>query len=199
QKQPRFLFLLPVTLWLVICMEIQYWLQKNIIVGYVSIVLSLLVLYFGLTFSKNTMQDTRFKQFAFEQYTDNSQFNDSFQWLRNSINKEDRVAILGKSDRLSPSLFYWNIGPPKGYLHYIGTVNPKQYFLLKKTDYIVIISPNNKNSDYEITQTYQTHSDYIRYLLDNNSVVYSDEFNIDSANLTFRLYRSLRSSSKVFN
>ena len=199
QKQSRFLFLLPVTLWLVICMEIQHLLQKNTIVRYVSIVLSLFVLYCCLAFSTNTMQDARFKKFAFEQYTNNNQFNDGFQWIRNSINKESSVAILGKSDRLSPSLFYWNIGPPKGYLHYIGTVNPKQYYLLEKIDYIVIITPNDKNSDYEITQTYQTHSDYIRYLLDNNSVVYSDEFNIDSANLTFRLYRSLRSGNKVFN
>jgi hypothetical protein len=180
-------------------MEIQYWLQKNTIVRYISIVLSLLVLYCGLTFSKNTMQDARFKKFAFEQYTDNNQVNNSFQWIRNSINKKYSVAILGKSDRLSPSLFYWNLGPPKGYLHYIGTVNPKQHYLLKNIDYIVIITPNNKNSDYEITQTYQTHSDYIRYLLDDNSIVYFDEFNIDSINLTFRLYRSLRSSSRIFN
>jgi hypothetical protein len=199
QKQSRFLFLLPVTIWLVICMEIQYWLQKNTIVRYISIVLSLLVLYCGLTFSINTMQDARFKKFAFEQYTDNNQVNNGLQWIRNSINKKYSVAILGKSDRLSPSLFYWNLGPPKGYLYYIGTVNPKQHYLLKNVDYIIIIIPNNKNSDYEITKTYQTHSDYIIYLLDDNSIVYFDEFNIDSINLTFRLYRSLRSSSRIFN
>jgi isocitrate dehydrogenase len=51
---------------------------------------------------------------------------------------------------------------------------------------------NNKKANDEITQTYQAHSDYLRYLLDNNSIVYFDEFNIDSINLTFRLYRSLR-------
>ena len=199
QKQSRFIFLFPVTLWLVICMEIQYWLQKNDVSRYISIVLSLLILYCCFTFSKNAMQDTKFKKFAFEQYTDNQQVKDSFQWIRNSINKNYSIAILGKSDSLSPSLFYWNIGPPKGYLHYVGTVNPKQYYLLNKVDYIAIIIPNNKNSDYEITQTYQTHADYIRRLLDNNSVAYFDEFNIDSVNLTFRLYRCLRSSSRIFN
>jgi hypothetical protein len=199
QKQSRFLFLFPVTLWLIVCMEIQYWLQKNTIVEYASIVLSLLVLYYGDTFSKSAMQDVRFKKFAFEQYTDNNQINNGFQWMRNSVNEKYSVAILGKSDRLSPSLFYWNLGPPKGYFHYIGTVNPKQYFLLRKADYITIITPNNEKVDYEITQTYQVHADYIKYLLDNNDIVYLDEFNIDSINLTFRLYRSLRSSSRISN
>jgi len=180
-------------------MEIQYWLQKNAIVEYASIVLSLLVLYYGATFSKSSMQDVRFKKFAFEQYTDNNQINNGFQWMRNSVNEKYSVAILGKSDQLSPSLFYWNLGPPKGYFHYIGTVNPKQYFSLRKADYITIITPNNEKADYEITHTYQIHADYIRYLLDSNDIVYLDEFNIDSINLTFRLYRNLRSSGGIFN
>jgi hypothetical protein len=173
-------------------MEIQYLLQKNTIVEYVSIVLSLLILYYGVIFSKSTMQDIRFKKFAFEQYTDNNQINKGFQWLRNSVNEKYSVAILGKSDSLSPSLFYWNLGPPKGYFHYIGTVNPKQHFLLRKSDYIAIIVPNNEKADYEITQKYQVHADYVKYLLDKNDIVYLDGFNIDSVNLTFYLYRSLR-------
>ena len=197
QKQSRFLFLFPVTLWLVVCIEIQYWLQKNAVVEYASVLLSLLVLYYGVTFSKSTMQNVRFKNFAFEQYTDNKQINNSFQWIRNSVNEKYSIAILGKSDSLSPSLFYWNIGPPKGYFHYIGTVNPKQYFLLRKSDYIAIIVPNNEKSDHEITQAYKNHADYIRFLLDNNDIVYLDEFNIDSINLTFRLYRNLRNSRKI--
>jgi len=182
QKQSRFLFLFPLTLWLVICMEIQYWLQKNAIVEYASVILSLLVLYHEVNASKRTMQDVRFKKFAFEQYTDNNQINNSFKWMRNSVNEKYSVAILGKSNSLSPSLFYWNLGPPKGYLHYIGTVNPKQHFLLRKADYIAIIVPNNEKADREITQTYQTHAGYIRYLLNNNDIVYLDEFNIDSVN-----------------
>jgi len=197
QKQSRFLFLFPVTLWLVVCIEIQYWLQKNAVVEYASVLLSLLVLYYGVTFSKSTMQNVRLKNFAFEQYTDNKQINNSFQWIRNSVNEKYSIAILGKSDSLSPSLFYWNIGPPKGYFHYIGTVNPKQYFLLRKSDYIAIIVPNNEKSDHEITQAYKNHADYIRFLLDNNDIVYLDEFNIDSINLTFRLYRNLRNSRKI--
>jgi len=199
QKQSRFLFLFPVILWLVVCMEIQYWLQRNTIIEYTSVVLSLLVLYYGVTFSKSIMQDSRFKKLAFEQYTNNNQINNSFQWLRDSINEKYSFAILGKSDSLSPSLFYWNLGPPKGYFHYIGTVNPKYYSLLRKADYIAIIVPNNGKADYEITQTYQTHADHIRYLLDNNDIVYLDEFNIDSINLAFRLYRSLRIGSRISN
>ena len=84
QKQSRFLFLFPMTLWLVVCMEIQYWLQKNAIVEYISVILSLFALYYGITLSKSTMQDIRFKKFAFEQYTDNNQINNGFQWMRNS-------------------------------------------------------------------------------------------------------------------
>ena len=179
------------------CIRDRYWLQKNAVVEYASVLLSLLVLYYGVTFSKSTMQNVRFKNFAFEQYTDNKQINNSFQWIRNSVNEKYSIAILGKSDSLSPSLFYWNIGPPKGYFHYIGTVNPKQYFLLRKSDYIAIIVPNNEKSDHEITQAYKNHADYIRFLLDNNDIVYLDEFNIDSINLTFRLYRNLRNSRKI--
>ncbi len=190
QKESRFLFLFPVTLWLITCIEIQHWLEKNVVIKYTSIVSALFVLYCGITFSKNVMQDSRFNKFAFAQYTDNNQINDSFKWIK--INEKDSIAILGKSNTLSPSLFYWNLGPPKGYLYYIGTVNPKQYSLLKKANYIAIIAPNNNDADYEIAQTYQTHSNYVKYLLDNNSIVYFDEFNIDSINLTFRLYRSLR-------
>ena len=192
QKESRFLFLFPVTLWLITCIEIQHWLEKNVVIKYTSIVSALFVLYCGIIFSKNVMQDSRFNKFAFAQYTDNNQINDSFKWIKNSINEKDSIAILGKSNTLSPSLFYWNLGPPKGYLYYIGTVNPKQYSLLKKANYIAIIAPNNNDADYEIAQTYQTHSNYVKYLLDNNSIVYFDEFNIDSINLTFRLYRSLR-------
>ena len=129
QKQSRFLFLFPMILWLVVCMEIQYWLQRNAIIEYTSVVLSLLVLYYGVFFSKSTMQDSRFKKLAFEQYTNNNQINNSFQWLRNSINEKYSFAILGKSNSLSPSLLYWNLGPPKGYFRYIGTINPKQYSL----------------------------------------------------------------------
>ena len=192
QKESRFLFLFPVTLWLVTCIEIQHWLEKNTVIEYTSIVLSLFVLYYGITFSKNIIQDTRFKKLAFAQYTDNKQINNSFKWIKDSINEKDSIAILGKSNTLSPSLFYWNLGPPKGYLYYIGSLNPKQYSLLKKANYIAIIVPNSNTADSEITQTYQTHSNHIKYLLDNNSIVYFDEFNIDSINLTFRLYRSLR-------
>ena len=108
------------------------------------------------------------------------------------ISERNSVAVLGKSNRLSPALFYWNIGPPKGYFHYIGTIDQKKYYLLKKADYLVLIILNNKRSDYEITQRYQNHSDHIRVLLDNNKIMYFDEFNMDSMNQTFHLYRNLR-------
>ena len=60
------------------------------------------------------MREERFREIAFENYTDNRTLRAALDTSRAELKPEDRLAIVGQSNELSPALFRWELGPPSG-------------------------------------------------------------------------------------
>jgi hypothetical protein len=188
-KHPRYIFLSLIPLILVIALELNHWFSQHLILKYTAGALSILIVCAGFISFHGILQTRPFKHTALGTYTQNARLNEALAWLRRHINAEDRLAILGKCDSLSPALFEWQLGPPRKYKYFIGVVGPKRYPELQKASHICLIVPTAKHSDPEILQQYNAHFNQVNSLLQHNRVVYIDEFEIDSLKLTFRLYK----------
>jgi hypothetical protein len=60
------------------------------------------------------VREERFRDVAFENYTDNVMLREALDSIRAELTRDDRLAIVGQSNELSPALFRWELGPPAG-------------------------------------------------------------------------------------
>jgi hypothetical protein len=111
---PRFLLLTVVLLCLVVSAEIASWFAGIRRPRLVTSVLSVGVLALGVAGARAAVTQDRFKEVAFENYTDNRSLRAALDSLRGELLPNDRLVIVGEGNELSPALFRWELGPPSG-------------------------------------------------------------------------------------
>lgn len=188
-KQARFVFLALIPIWFIIAMESEYWIGLlNMRRKFISIILSAAVFYLGFSSFKNIIQSEPFRRIALGSYTRNAQLNQAFDWLRGNVRRQDRLAILGKSDALSPALFEWQVGRPRRYFDFIGSIDPDKFYKLNKATHICLIIPTTDRSDPEILQSFKAHSSKMQSLLESNRIEFLNEFPLKNMKLVLCLY-----------
>jgi hypothetical protein len=111
---PRFLLLTVVLLCLAAAGETARWLAGSRPRRVVGVLLVPAAVAFGLIAARAVVAQDRFQRVAFENYTDSGSLRAALQTIRSSLTSEDRLAIVGESNDLSPALFRWELGPPSG-------------------------------------------------------------------------------------
>jgi len=112
---PRFLLLTIVLLCVAAACETGRWFAGSKWRRIAGAVLAPAVLSAGVFVSKTVVIEERFRAVAFENYTDNPTLRAAFDSIRAELKPEDRLAIVGQSNELSPALFRWELGPPSGF------------------------------------------------------------------------------------
>jgi hypothetical protein len=111
---PRFLLLTVVLLCLVAASEVGRWFAGQRGLRIVAPIVAVAVLTSGVLAARRVVGEQRFQEVAFENYTDNAILRAAFGEIRSELNGEDRLAIVGQSNELSPALLRWELGPPSG-------------------------------------------------------------------------------------
>jgi hypothetical protein len=113
-RSPRFLLLPVILLCLVAASEGGRWFSGSIAVRAAAGLLAPIVLAAGLLAAHRLVTDQRFKSVAFGIYTDDASLRAALDSIRGKLAADDRLVVVGQSDRLSPALFRWELGPPSG-------------------------------------------------------------------------------------
>jgi hypothetical protein len=111
---PRFLLLTVVQLCFVASSEIGRWFVGRRRLGVGANPVAAIVLVAGVFAARSVVAEPRFRDLAFENYTDDETLRAAFELIRSELNAEDRLAIVGQSNELSPALLRWELGPPSG-------------------------------------------------------------------------------------
>jgi len=110
---PRFLLLTVVLVCLVSASEVGRWFSRPRL-RVVSGLLAAVLLVAAVIAARGVVVEPRFRDIAFENYTDNNALGTALDTIRAELTAEDRLAIVGQSNELSPALLRWELGPPTG-------------------------------------------------------------------------------------
>lgn len=110
---PRFLLLTVVLLCLVAAGESARWFTspRRRVVGWMLTPVTLLL---GVAAARVVVTQERFRVVAFDNYTDSAPLRSALAAVRRELTSDDRLAIVGEGNDLSPALMRWELGPPSG-------------------------------------------------------------------------------------
>jgi hypothetical protein len=111
---PRFLLLTVVLLCIAAASEVGRWFGGSRSGRIAGATIAPVVLGIGVMAATTAVTEERFREIAFENYTDNPTLRAALDTIRAELKPEDRLAIVGQSNELSPALFRWELGPPSG-------------------------------------------------------------------------------------
>jgi hypothetical protein len=111
---PRFLLLTVVLLCLAASSEIGRWIAGGRRGPLLPGLFAAAVLACGIGAARNVVIEERFQAVAFEHYTDSEPLRRALQEIRFELKPDDRLAIVGQSNEISPGLLRWELGPPSG-------------------------------------------------------------------------------------
>jgi len=111
---PRFLLLTVVLLCLASAGEVGAWFAGSRRSRVAAIVLAPIVLALGLLAARGTVAEERFRAVAFENYTESASLRRALESIRGELTADDRLAVVGEGNELSPALLRWELGRPSG-------------------------------------------------------------------------------------
>lgn len=153
---PRFLLLTVVLLCLAAASEVARWFTGSHALRRIAVMLAPIVLVSGLWASANVRGQDRFRAIAFEHYTDSPALGQAFGSIRSTLAADDRLAIIGHSDELSPALFRWQLGPPSGVSCVpFETVGSRRIELSQATRVLLVVPLGSDDGRLEDLQLYE--------------------------------------------
>ncbi len=111
---PRFLILTVVLLCLVASNELGRWLAGTRARQVAGAALAAAILIGGIAAANAAVAQERFERIAFENYTESGSLRSALASIRGELTAQDRLAIIGEGNDVSPGLFRWELGPPSG-------------------------------------------------------------------------------------
>ena len=186
---PRFLLLTVVLLCVAVACETGRWFAGSKWRRIAGVVLAPAVLSAGVLVSKTVVTEERFRAVAFENYTDNSSLRAVFDSIRRELKPDDRLAIVGQSNELSPALFRWELGPPSGFPcspFEIGGARGKD--LGTATRVLLLMPMGSEPPLLDITTFYLAQRQAVLDEVDRGELTIDREIPVPDRHLSVRLY-----------
>jgi len=185
----RFLAL-PVSLvWLVSASELgtAVWRRSALLAAFAAPV----VIGYALATAQTVVAGEPFRRLAFENYVDSPALHQALATLRADIGPVDRLAILGRSDALSPALFKWQLGPPAGETSFpLDIVRAVDVALIDTATCVLLIAPSHAElSSDEIRGDFPRHVARLQPWLDAGTFILTREIPVSDLQVTLRFYR----------
>jgi len=184
----RFLAFPVLLVWLTSASEIGTWVwrRSSLVAGMAATV----VMFAALLGARDVVSGEPFRRLAFENYIDSPALADAFAAIRGETGPSGRVAVLGRSDALSPGLFTWQLGPPAGLASFpLEVLRDRDVESLGDITHVVLIAPDaSDGASPEITADFPRHLERLQRWLDAGTVAPARELPVDDLHLTLRLY-----------
>lgn len=187
---PRFLLLTVVLLCLAAASELGRWFAGSTWRRIAGVAIAPAVLGSGVLAANTAVTEERFRAVAFENYTENHTLRAALDSIRAELRPEDRLAIVGQSNELSPALFRWELGPPSGLpcLPFeIGGARGTDLSLVTRVLLLVPIGPAPAILD--ITSYYLAQRQAVFNAVDHGDLELEREIPVPDRHFSVQIYR----------
>lgn len=188
-RDPRFLATALLPLWLASASVLGAGLSR---VGRgASIAAAVAIVGVVLVVSRSVVQGAPFQRLAFEHYVESRALREALADLGRRIAPHQPVALLGRSDALSPALFRWYLGPPAGHAAFpIELTRVADEPWLDRAAAVVLAAPfDSTHGTAAFDPEQPRHVQWLRSRLDRGILVEERQWALPDLNARLTLYR----------
>lgn len=186
---PRFLLQTVVLLCLAASSEVGRWFAASGRGRLAAALLAPLVAMSGAVAVRDVVAQPRFTVVAFDNFTDSEPLRAAFGAIRAELNADERLAIVGESDALSPALFRWELGPPSGMPCFPFEVAGARGTDLALATRVLLIAPLGSDvAALDVPSHYFAHRDAVLEQAGRGELVFRREIPVSDMDVVFRLY-----------
>ena len=135
------------------------------------------------------LRQERFREIAFENYTESATLRTALDTIRAELRQEDRLAIVGQSNELSPALFRWELGPPSGLPCSPSEIGGARGTDLSRATKVLLLTPaGSEPAALDITSYYLAQRQAVLDRADRGELRMRRELPVPDRHLAIRLY-----------
>lgn len=187
---PRFLLLTVVLLFIVAASELGRWFANSRWRRTAGLAIAPAVLVSGVVAANTAVTEERFRAVAFENYTEHHTLRAALDSIRAELKPEDRLAIVGQSNELSPALFRWELGRPSGLPcspFEIGGARGTDLSLATKV--LLLMPIGSEPAILDITSFYLAQRQAVLNAVDRGELALEREIPVPDRHFSIRLYQ----------
>ncbi len=159
--------------------------------------LALIVLVAGLEAARSVVGEPRFQQIGFENYTDNPTLRAALDSIRADLSGDDRLAIVGQGNELSPALLRWELGPPSGVPCFPFEIGGARGVDLALASRVLLIIPLGSGaSALDLTSYYVAQRQAVLDRVQRDELALRREFQVADMHLALRVYDRTSASDR---
>ena len=186
---PRFLLLTVVLLCLAAASELGRWLGPSRGGRIAAGLFAPFVLVAGVSAARNIVTQERFRAIAFENYTDSEDLRNALNSIRTELSPDDRLAIVGQGNELSPALLRWELGPPSGASCFPFEIGGARGVDLAIVSRVLLMMPLETGpSALDLTSYYMAQRQAVMNRVDRGELALRREFRLPDMHVALRLY-----------
>jgi hypothetical protein len=186
---PRFLLLTVVLLCIAAASELGRWFAGSAGKRLAGLAIAPAVLGVGVLAAKTAVTEERFRTVAFENYTEHRTLRAALDAIRARLKPEDRLAIVGQSNELSPALFRWELGPPTGLPCSPFEVGGARGTDLRLATRVLLLMPiGSEPAILDITSSYLAQRQAVLNAVDRGELRPDFEIPVTDRHLSIRIY-----------
>jgi len=186
---PRFLLLTVVLLCLAASSEVGRWFAGPGRGRLAGCLLAPVVVAGGVLAARVVVTEERFRAVAFENYTDSETLRGALDSIRAGLNADDRLAIVGQSNELSPALFRWELGPPSGTSCFPFELGGARRLDLALATRVLLLAPLGSDfAPLDVTSYYLAQRRAVLDRVDRGEFVLRREIPVTDMRVTLQLY-----------
>jgi hypothetical protein len=186
---PRFLLQTVVLFCLAAAGEVGSWINNHSRRRVAAGSLAPLVLASGVLAANRVVDEDRFRAVAFEHYTDSESLRNALRALRMQLGPDDRTAIVGQSNELSPALWRWELGPPTGVACFPYEIGGARRLDLALASKVLLLEPLNSDSTpLDPTTYYEPQRRAVLERVERGEFALLREFRLTDFGVVLKLY-----------
>ena len=186
---PRFLLLTVVLLCLAAASEVGRWFVGSPGRRIAGAVIAPVILGVGVLAATTVVREERFREIAFENYTESPTIRTALDTIRTELRQDDRLAIVGQSNELSPALFRWELGPPSGLPCSPFEIGGARGTDLSRATKVLLLTPaGSEPAALDITSYYLAQRQAVLDRADRGELRVRRELPVPDRYLAIRLY-----------
>jgi hypothetical protein len=188
-RAPRFLLLTVVLLCLAAAIETGRWCAGSSARRLAAAMLAPVVLAGGVLATRAVVTEERFRTVAFDLYVDSDALRDALGAIRATLGGDDRLAIVGQNNDLSPALFRWELGPPAGAPCFPFELAGARRLDLADATRVLLLENIGPVAQLDPTSYYETQRQAVAEQVHRGAFTLEREFPVTDLGVILRLYR----------
>jgi hypothetical protein len=186
----RFLITPMLFVWIAAAAEIGAWTRAA---GRVAGALAAgAVTIYGAAAAHAVLAEDRFRQAAFENYTDSPALTAALDGVRAEAGATGPIAVLGRSDQVSPGLMRLRLGPPSGGRFFpVEVLRNADVPALLDAPFALLLAPGAPaRTSPEISSDYPRDAARLQPLIESGRFLLVRRYPVDDPSVQLELYRA---------